>query len=44
MEGVHSALIENEKKNSENDLNQIEVKCAEGKQKINSLKIELRKC
>ena len=47
MEGVNdnvSALIQNEKENSENDLNQIEVKFNEGKWKMNSLKIELQKC
>ena len=47
MEGVRdnaSGFIRNEKKNSENDLNQIEVKFAEEKQKTNSLKIELQKC
>ena len=47
MEGVHdnvSALIQNEKENSENDLNQIEVKFNEGKWKMNSSNIELQKC
>ena len=34
----------NEKKNSEKDLNKIEVRFDEGKQKMNCLKIKLQKC
>ena len=37
-------LGSNEKKNSGKDLNKIGAKFAEGKQKINSLKIKLQKC
>ena len=33
-----------EKKNSEKDLNKIEARFAEGKKKINSLKIKPQKC
>ena len=33
-----------EKKNSEKDLNKIEARFAQGKQKMNSLKIKLKKC
>ena len=34
----------NEKKNSGKDLNNIEARFAEGKQKLNNLKIKLQKC
>ena len=37
-------LESNENKNSKKDLNNIEAKFAEGKQKINGLKIKLQKC
>ena len=37
-------LRSNEKKNSEKDLSKIEGRFAEGKQKVNSLKITLQKC
>ena len=37
-------LGSNEKKNSGKDLNKIEAIFAEGKQKMNSLKIKLQKC
>ena len=37
-------LGSNEKKNSGKDLNKIEARFAEGKQKMNSLKIKLQKC
>ena len=41
MKELH--LVSNEKKNSEYDFNKIEARFAEGKQKINSLKIKLQK-
>ena len=37
-------LESNEKKNSEKDLNKIEVRFGEEKQKMNCLKIKLQKC
>ena len=37
-------LGSNEKKNSEKDVKKIEARFAEGKQKMNSLKMKLQKC
>ena len=39
-----SYLGNNERKNSGKDMKKIEARFAEGKQKVNSLKIKLQKC
>ena len=42
MKVIH--LESNEKKNLEKDLNKIEARFDEGKQKMNCLKVKLQKC